>query len=75
MELSLPHQMHITFPVAIDCLAAGIPVLLEKPIADSVESGRTLVTEQRKSGVIVLVGHHRRFDPAVDATKTPDKRR
>jgi len=65
--VATPNAHHV--PVAIDCLAAGIPVLLEKPVADSVESGRTLVAEQRKSGVTALVGHHRRFDPAVDATK------
>ena len=65
--IATPNAHHV--PVAIDCLAAGIPVLLEKPVADSVESGHTLVAEQRKSGVIVLVGHHRRFDPAVDATR------
>jgi predicted dehydrogenase len=65
--IAAPTAHHV--PVAIDCLAAGIPVLLEKPIADSVESGRALVAEQRKSGVIVLVGHHRRYDPAVDTAR------
>ena len=65
--IATPNAYHV--PVAIDCLAAGIPVLLEKPVAGNVESGRALVAEQRKSGVIVLVGHHRRFDPAVDATR------
>ena len=65
--IAVPNAHHV--PVAIDCLAAGIPVLVEKPIADSVESGRALVAEQHKSGVIVLVGHHRRFDPAVDVAR------
>ena len=65
--IAVPNAHHA--PIAMDCLAAGIPILVEKPIADSVESGRALVAEQRKSGVAVLVGHHRRFDPAVDATR------
>jgi predicted dehydrogenase len=65
--IAVPNAHHA--PVAMDCLAAGIPVLVEKPIADSVESGRALAAEQHKSGVAVLVGHHRRFDPAVDAAR------
>jgi predicted dehydrogenase len=59
--VAAPNAHHV--PIAIDCLSAGIPVLVEKPVAENVESGNALVTEQRKSGVIVLVGHHRRFDP------------
>ena len=65
--IAVPNTDHV--PVAMDCLAAGIPILVEKPIADSVKSGRALVAEQRKTGVTVLVGHHRRFDPAVDTAK------
>jgi predicted dehydrogenase len=65
--IAVPNTDHVR--VAMDCLAAGIPILVEKPIADSVKSGRTLVAEQRKTGVTVLVGHHRRFDPAVDTAK------
>jgi predicted dehydrogenase len=65
--IAVPNADHV--PVAIDCLAAGIPILVEKPIAHSVESGRALVAEQRKTGVTVLVGHHRRFDPAADIAK------
>jgi predicted dehydrogenase len=65
--IAVPNAHHV--PIAIDCLAAGIPVLVEKPVANSVESGRVLVAEQRKSGIAVLVGHHRRFDPAVDAAR------
>lgn len=65
--IAVPNAHHV--PVAIDCLAAGIPILVEKPMADSVDSGRALVAEQRRYGVAVLVGHHRRFDPAVDAAR------
>ena len=63
--IAAPNAQHV--PVAMDCLAAGIPMLIEKPVADSVESGRVLIDEQRKSDVAILVGHHRRFDPAVTA--------
>ena len=65
--IAVPNSLHV--PVAMDCLAAGIPMLIEKPVADSLESGRSLIEEQNKSNVAILVGHHRRFDPAVTAAR------
>jgi myo-inositol 2-dehydrogenase/D-chiro-inositol 1-dehydrogenase len=47
------------------CLAAGTPVLCEKPIAAGLAAMRELVDEIEASTVPVLVGFQRRFDPAV----------
>lgn len=47
------------------CLAAGTPVLCEKPIAADLAAMRALVDEIEKSTVAVLVGFQRRFDPAM----------
>lgn len=44
--------------------AAGLPVLCEKPLADNLSAMRQLVTEVDTAGATVLVGFHRRFDPA-----------
>jgi myo-inositol 2-dehydrogenase/D-chiro-inositol 1-dehydrogenase len=46
-------------------LAAGVPALCEKPIASDHAEMSALVDDIEVSGVEVLVGFQRRFDPAV----------
>jgi myo-inositol 2-dehydrogenase/D-chiro-inositol 1-dehydrogenase len=46
------------------CLSAGVPVLCEKPIATSLSEMTHLIAEIDGSGVEVVVGFQRRFDPA-----------
>jgi predicted dehydrogenase len=45
----------------LECVAAGVPVLVEKPIANDVASATRLVEASEKSGVPVLTGHHRNY--------------
>ena len=59
--VATPNATHI--PMALDCLARGVAALIEKPVADSVAEARVLVDAQARSGVPVLVGHHRRHNP------------
>lgn len=59
--VATPNPAHV--PMALDCLARGVPVLVEKPVADSVAEAQRLVDAQAASGVPVLVGHHRRHNP------------
>lgn len=47
------------------CLAAGTPVLCEKPIAADLAAMTELVKEIEASTVPALVGFQRRFDPAM----------
>jgi myo-inositol 2-dehydrogenase/D-chiro-inositol 1-dehydrogenase len=47
------------------CLAARVPALCEKPIADDLTALHALVEEVEAAGIPVLVGFQRRFDPAV----------
>jgi predicted dehydrogenase len=42
------------------CVERGIPVLVEKPITETVESAKRLVAAAKKADVPLLVGHHRR---------------
>ncbi len=60
---------HLHHAVALDCIAAGVHVLVEKPIATSVEEGRAIVAAARAAGVILMVGHVERFNPSVQALK------
>jgi len=53
--------------VAGDFLRAGIPVLVEKPLAANVDQARDLVELARDSGALLQVGHIERFNPAFQA--------
>ena len=48
-------------------LRAGIDVLVEKPIAPSVEDADSILTTASETGRIVMVGHTERFNPAIRA--------
>ena len=48
-------------------IAAGKPVLIEKPFTADVEAGEELVALARRTGTSVQVGHTERFNPAVVA--------
>jgi UDP-N-acetylglucosamine 3-dehydrogenase len=51
--------------VATALIEAGIPVLVEKPIADSVEDALAVIEAARNRSVLLAVGHVERFNPAV----------
>src|SRR5258705_2034394 len=60
---------HLHHEIALACIARGIHVLVEKPIASSVEEGRDIVAAARRARVTLMVGHVERFNPAVAAIK------
>jgi predicted dehydrogenase len=49
-------------PLARAAIAAGIPVLVDKPLAPSASEGRALVDEARQKGVPLTVFQNRRWD-------------
>jgi UDP-N-acetylglucosamine 3-dehydrogenase len=65
--ISAPTHLH--HAIALDCIAAGLHVLVEKPIAPSVEEGGQIVAAARRAGVTLMVGHVERFNPAVQSIK------
>ncbi len=60
---------HLHHDIALACIARGIHVLVEKPIASSVEEGNDIIDAARRAGVTLMVGHVERFNPAVEAIK------
>src|SRR5690242_12723121 len=60
---------HLHHEIALACIARRIHLLVEKPIASSVEEGRQIVEAAQRAGVTLMVGHVERFNPAVTAIK------
>ena len=55
--------------IGIACAERRLPVLMEKPITDTLEAGRALVDAAAAHGVALAVGHHRRFDSAIEVAR------
>ncbi|KAI1866777.1 uncharacterized protein JN550_007324 [Neoarthrinium moseri] len=62
-----PNHTHVSLTKQLS--AAGVHVLIEKPVSTDVASGKELLEHIRKTNVKVLVGHHRRFNPYMVAAK------
>jgi predicted dehydrogenase len=60
---------HLHREIALRCIARGIHVLVEKPIASTVEEGDDIIKAARRAGLTLMVGHVERFNPAVQAIK------
>jgi len=60
---------HLHRDIAIACAGRGIHVLVEKPIASTIEESRAIVAAARRAGVTLMVGHVERFNPAVQSIK------
>ena len=56
---------HVHFQVVLDVLGAGCHVLVEKPIAATLEEGRRMIERAAELGRILAVGHIERYNPAV----------
>src|SRR5436309_1369755 len=62
-SVAVPTQHH--FEVARDLLAAGVDVLVEKPVTTTVEEAKALVEFAVRGERVLQVGHLERFNPAV----------
>ena len=66
-SVCVPTQHHAV--IAEQLLEAGIDVLIEKPIAATVEAGDRILAVAASRDRIVQVGHLERFNPAVTAAR------
>jgi UDP-N-acetylglucosamine 3-dehydrogenase len=72
---STPEAISIVVPtkfhkeVAIYCLKKGVPVLVEKPIADTTINAKRIIEESKKNSTLLMVGHVERFNPALSELK------
>lgn len=51
--------------IALDCIAAGCNVIIEKPIALSIADATAIVEAGKKAGVVVCANHQNRFNKSV----------
>ena len=58
--VAAPNRTHV--PLASAALEAGLPVVVDKPIAASADDGRTLVEKARRRGLMLTVFQNRRWD-------------
>ncbi|HLQ07347.1 MAG TPA: Gfo/Idh/MocA family oxidoreductase [Nitrososphaerales archaeon] len=63
VSIALPNALHCS--AAIDCLKAGVDVLVEKPIALSLNDAKRMIDVARHEERVLMVGHVERFNPAV----------
>jgi len=61
--IAAPTTAHV--PLALAAIERGIAVLVEKPLAATIDEGMRIVVAARAAGVPVQVGHVERFNPAV----------
>ena len=67
VTIAVPTESHAS--VALPLLERGVPVLVEKPLARSVEEADQLIAAAARGGATLAVGHTERFNPAVQAAR------
>src|SRR3989339_1214470 len=70
VTISTPTVTHCE--IAEFFITNGVAVLIEKPLAASVEEGRRIAELAKKNNVVVAVGHSERCNPVVQAMKRLD---
>ncbi|MEO6341347.1 MAG: Gfo/Idh/MocA family oxidoreductase [Caulobacteraceae bacterium] len=60
--LTTPTQMHAK--QAVQCMEAGKHVMVEIPMADTLADAQWIVDVQKKTGLVAMAGHTRRFNPS-----------
>jgi predicted dehydrogenase len=63
----VPTALH--HEIALPFLSAGVPVLVEKPMARSLDEADAMIAAARSAGVTLAVGQTERFNPAVAAAR------
>ncbi len=66
VDVSTPEAHH---DVTLQALATGVPVLGEKPMADSMERAREMVAAAEQAGRLYMVSQSRRYDARLHALR------
>lgn len=66
--VATPNALHA--PIAEACAPHGVHLLIEKPIADTVDHAEQILKVADAAGMRILVGHHRRHNPLVNKARS-----
>jgi UDP-N-acetylglucosamine 3-dehydrogenase len=75
LSIEKPDAVSVAVPtayheeVAVAALEMGAHILVEKPIADTIEAGQHIIAVARQCKRMLMVGHILRFNPAVQQLK------
>jgi predicted dehydrogenase len=64
---AVPNDLHL--PVGKTCAEKGLHLLVEKPIAGTLAEADALCAAAKKNGVHLMIGHHRRHNPHINALR------
>jgi predicted dehydrogenase len=65
--VSVPNEAHDS--VGVECARRGLHILMEKPIASSLEAADRLIAGARANSVRLYIAHHRRFNPRINKAR------
>lgn len=65
VSVAVPTEEHQR--IGVECLDRGIDVLVEKPIAATLDDARSLIDTARRNARLLQVGHVERYNPVVEA--------
>lgn len=65
--IATPTESHAA--IAAPLIEAGVHILVEKPIAQTLAEADALIAAAKKKGIVLAVGHSERFNPAVVAAR------
>ncbi|MEW6324536.1 MAG: Gfo/Idh/MocA family oxidoreductase [Nitrospirota bacterium] len=67
VSIVVPTPSH--YDIALECLQAGLDVLLEKPMTVTLEQADALIAEAERRRAILQIGHLERFNGAIRAVE------
>src|SRR5215468_2943031 len=67
VTIAVPTELH--HEVALPFLSAGIPALVEKPLAKDLDEADGLIAAAARAGAVLAAGHTERFNPAVSVAR------
>jgi predicted dehydrogenase len=63
LSIVTPTTTH--YDIAMDCLAAGRDIFIEKPLTDTMDRASAILERAEKKNLIVQVGHLERYNPGL----------